>query len=182
VFWSPTILAAVVPFVSIDGRISVEPQFRLCDFPDFRIERAADGWHGVLNRDGVDHRAWFASEPRLDAYYAAHIPFDDRLEARAHAAMRLWRALTGRAPIPLFGDLPQQRKNRYVQALQALDGHLDGADYRDIAIAVFGRANVPDRGWNGHDLRSKTIRLVDTAKLLMAGGYRDLLTYPKKFD
>jgi len=96
--------------------------------------------------------------------------------------MRLWRALTGRAPIQLFADLPQQRKNRYVQALQALDGHLDGADYREIAIAVFGRANVPDRGWNGHDLRSKTIRLVDTAKQLMAGGYRDLLTYPKKFD
>jgi hypothetical protein len=170
-----------VPFVSIDGRISVKPQFRLADFKDFRIERAADGWHGVLNRDGVHHRAWFASEPRLDANYAAQIPFDDRLEARAQAAMRLWRALTGRTPIPLFADLPTQKKNRLVQSLQALDGHLDSADYRDIAIAVFGRANVPDRGWNGHDLRSKTIRLVDTAKQFMSGRYRDLLTYPKKF-
>jgi hypothetical protein len=180
VFWSPTILAAVVPLVSIDGGAGVKPQFRLGDFPDLWIERAADGWHGVLQKRGTEHRVWFVDKPDLQEAYAAQIPFDDRLEARAHAATRLWLALTGRSPTPLFGDLPPQRKSRLLQSLQALDGHLAGADYRDIAIVLFGRASVPDRGWNGHDLRSKTIRLVQTGKKLMSGGYRDLLTYPEK--
>ena len=68
-----------------------------------------------------------------------------------------------------------QRRQRLKLVLRALDGNLAGADYRDIARAVFGD-HVPDGAeWRTHSLRSATIRLVHEGRALMRGGYLKLL-------
>ncbi len=142
------------------------------------IREASDGWHMLLRSRGVDHRAWLKQPPITDARYAAELPFDDLFELRAHAARRLWRALSGHPPGPDFRKPPAQRRDRLIQSLRALDARQDGAIYRVIAAALFGADRVPSRGWKTHDLRNRTIRLVQSAHALMRGGYLDLLSYP----
>jgi hypothetical protein len=60
-------------------------------------------------------------------------------------------------------------------ALRALDAHLEGNSYRAIAAVLFGKHRVSDRSWKTHDLRSRTIRLVQHGLLLARGGYQALL-------
>jgi hypothetical protein len=62
--------------------------------------------------------------------------------------------------------------------LRALDTRQDDATYRVIATALFGEGRVPTHGWKTHDLRNRTIRLVQNGHALMRGGYFDLLRYP----
>jgi hypothetical protein len=148
------------------------------DFSDAAIRAASDGWHMLVRRENVEHRAWLRQRPRAGALYAAQLPFDDLFEPRAHAARRLWRALSGHPPGPDFRQLPPQRRGRLIQSLRALDARQDGASYRTIAAALFGPERVPERGWKSHDLRNRTIRLVRSGQALMRGGYLDLLRYP----
>ena len=90
----------------------------------------------------------------------------------------LWRALSGRSPGPEFRKLPVQRRARLIQCLLALDARQDGASHRAIAQALFGAERVSARAWKTHDLRNRTIRLVQSGRALMRGGYFDLLRYP----
>ena len=55
--------------------------------------------------------------------------------------------------------------------MRAVDGWLEGNNYREIAQGLFGRHRVPDRSWKTHDLRGRTIRLVQTGLALMRGGF-----------
>ena len=148
------------------------------DLSNALIRESFDGWHILLRNQGVELRAWLRQPPRSDAPYAAQLPFDDVFELRAHAARRLWRALSGRPPGPEFRKLPAQRRDRLVDVLRALDARLAGATYRTIAEALFGAERVPARAWKTHDLRNRTIRLVQSGQELMRGGYFDLLLYP----
>ena len=59
--------------------------------------------------------------------------------------------------------------------LRALDGRNDGSTYRAIAEGLFGKKRIPERSWKTHDLRNRTIRLVQGGLALMRGGYRELL-------
>ena len=40
---------------------------------------------------------------------------------------------------------------------------------------LFGKKRIPDRAWKTHDLRNRTIRLVQSGLALMRGGYRELM-------
>jgi hypothetical protein len=60
-------------------------------------------------------------------------------------------------------------------AIRALDARSAGGSYRVIAEALFGKKQIPDRAWKTHDLRNRTIRLVQGGLALMRGGYRKLL-------
>jgi hypothetical protein len=124
------------------------------------MRRAADGWHAVLRIGAVDHRVWSKDPPVLGASYAAELPFDGDFGARAYAARRLWRAMNGRAPGPAFHQLSKQRRERLSAAIRALDARSAGGSYRVIAEALFGKKRIPDRAWKTHDLRNRTIRLV----------------------
>jgi hypothetical protein len=139
------------------------------------IRQASDGWHVVLSMGGVEHRLWLTEPPVADTAYAAELPFDDDFEIRAHAARRLWRALNGRTTGPAFHELSPQRRQRLALALRALDARVEGNNYREIAEGLFGATRIPDRAWKTHDLRNRTIRLVQTGFILMRGGYRALL-------
>ena len=112
--------------------------------------------------------------------YTAVLPLDSDFEVRAHAARRLWRAINGRAPGPAFHELSPQRRERLVLAVRALDGRVDGSNYRAIAEVLFGKKRIPERAWKTHDLRNRTIRLVQAGFALMRGGYRDLLRQSRR--
>jgi len=45
---------------------------------------------------------------------------------------------------------------------------------------LFGKKRIPERAWKTHDLRNRTIRLVQSGVALMRGGYRELLRYRRK--
>ena len=139
------------------------------------MRRAADGWHAVLRIGAVDHRIWSKGSPVIGASYAAEMPFDDDLEARVYAVRRLWRTMNGRAPGPAFHQLSKQRRERLSAAIRALDAHSAGGSYRIVAEALFGKNRIPDRAWKTHDLRNRTIRLVQGGLALVRGGYRRLL-------
>ncbi|CAL8980541.1 hypothetical protein RHODGE_RHODGE_01379 [Rhodoplanes serenus] len=59
--------------------------------------------------------------------------------------------------------------------LQAVDGHNEGASYREIAEAIFGPARISEMPWKTSPLRDVTIDLVKDGLSLIDGGYRALL-------
>lgn len=159
-----------------------EPSSRVAwikfDVPELsrgELRHASDGWHAVLQLRGTEHRLWLKQKPLSGATYVVELPLDDDFEDRSYAAHRLWRALSVRAPGPPFHALSVQRRQRLALALRALDARLDGGTYRVIAEVLFGAKRIPERAWKTHDLRNRTIRLVQTGLALMRGGYRDLL-------
>jgi hypothetical protein len=152
----------------------------LVDLTASDLRRAPDGWHAVLRIRGAEHRLWLTEPPTMSMAYTAVLPLDSDFEVRAHAAHRLWRASNGRAPGPAFHELSAQRRQRLILAVRALDGRMDGGTYRAIAEVLFGRKRIPERAWKTHDLRNRTIRLVQSGLALMRGGYRELLRYRRK--
>ena len=78
--------------------------------------------------------------------------------------------------------LPPQRRQRLTLALRAVNGHMEGHSYRDIAEGLFGKHQIPDRGWKTHDLRNRTIRLVQGGLAFVRGGYRTLLRPKRRQD
>jgi hypothetical protein len=144
------------------------------------IRQTADGWHALMRIEGIEHRLWLKQRPRADDTYAAELPFDADFEIRAHAARRLWRTLNERAAGPALHELSPQRRQRLALALRALDARASGSTYRAIAVALFGAKRVPERAWKTHDLRNRTIRLVQSGLALMRGGYRQLLRQARR--
>jgi Uncharacterized conserved protein (DUF2285)/Family of unknown function (DUF6499) len=110
--------------------------------------------------------------------YAVLVPLDDLIDVRLQAVKHLADHLRHKAPRPFPPPLSKPRRDRLIAGLRALDGHIAGASYRDIAAELFGEAAVPKRGWKDHDLRDRTIRLVRDAVRMMQGGYRQLLLHP----
>jgi len=144
------------------------------------IRQASDGWHVLLRIDGVEHRLWLKEPPVVGSAYAAELALDSDFETRAHAARRLWRALSGRPAGTEFHDLSPQRRQRLALALRALDARLEGNNYRTIAEGLFGARRIPERAWKTHDLRNRTIRLVQNGFALMRSGYRALLRQARR--
>lgn len=66
--------------------------------------------------------------------------------------------------------------SKFLDSMIALDGHLEGRSFRDIAIVLFG----PDRvrtHWSGDTqwMKSRGRRAIKSGEALMNGGYRKLL-------
>ncbi|WP_431014827.1 DUF2285 domain-containing protein [Bradyrhizobium pachyrhizi] len=172
-----------MPIVVTASPLSNGDAFRpLLDLAAGQIRHAADGWHAVLRIGAVDHRVWSKEPPAVCARYTAKLPFDADFEQRAYAARRLWRAMNGRTAGPAFRDLSKQKRVRLSEALRALDAQTAGSTYRVVAEALFGKKRIPDRAWKTHDLRNRTVRLVQTGLALVRGGYRRLLRPGRKDD
>ncbi len=107
---------------------------------------------------------------RTDAIFDAR-----QLRARLTALESL-NALISKQTLPdhLFPIDPRSRRLRHV--LQALDGFLAGATYRDIAVALFGEARVlADWSDPRRNLFDQVRRAVRRGRHLMNGGYRSFL-------
>ena len=152
----------------------------MTDLSAGEFRQASDGWHVLLRLRGVEHRLWLRGPTDVGVSYAAELPFDDDFDVRTHAARRLWRALNGRAGGPAFHELSPQRRQRLALALRALDARADGNTYRVIAEVLFGTERIPEHAWKTHDLRNRTIRLVQSGFALMRGGYRELLRQSRR--
>ena len=181
IFWAPEALSSVIPIrqVAAPSADSGTRSLRM-DLTSAELRQASDGWHAVMQIGDVEHRLWLREAPTIGAAYAAELTFDDDFDARAHASHRFWRALNGRAPGAPLHQLSAQRRQRLALALRALDGRMNGATYREIADVLFGTKRIPERAWKTHDLRNRTIRLVQTGFALMRGGYRTLLRAPRR--
>jgi len=181
VFWAPEALPTVVPVGQAPpSSLGTSLYLDLNALSGGEIRHAPDGWHALLRMRGTEHRLWLKRPLLTTSTYAVELPLDGDFEMRAHAAHRLWRALNGRPPGPPFHALSSQRRQRLALALRALDARMDGNTYRAIADVLFGAERVPERAWKTHDLRNRTIRLVQSGFALMRGGYRDLLRQSRR--
>jgi hypothetical protein len=105
---------------------------------------------------------------------AALIPMDESCPDRIAALIGLSQLLWDRPPID-DTRLTAQRRRRLRRMLQAVDGHLTGATYREIANAIYGQSRVATDAWKTSALRDSTIALVRDGRTLIDGGYRTLL-------
>jgi hypothetical protein len=143
--------------------------------------RVVEGEYWLVNDTDARLAALLANGASADSPAAILIPLDQNFAARAEAAARLWRLAMGR-PSRRSPDHPtQHQRRRLVLSLRALDGHLAGETYREIARVLFGVTRIPaGPAWKTHDLRDRTIRLVRTGLDLMQGGYLDLLRHSRR--
>lgn len=118
-------------------------------------------------------------DPETDVN-AIVLPTDDAFELRLDAARRFWRAMKGRRSAPAYGTLPRQSKARHILNLRAFDGRRAGATLREIAGTLFSDSPISSRDWRDHPLRHRVRATLRRADRLVAGGYRDLLSYPGK--
>jgi hypothetical protein len=170
--------AAALPSVVAIGRLPddlADPRVRI-PLPLGRL-LPEDGPERLIEFHGRLHRPHLVEHPG-DKTACVLLPLDRLFDLRAAAALRLWRALIGRAPGRDLATLPAARRDRLLLALRALDARLDKASYREIAAALFGAARLPKSGWKTHDLRDRTVRLTRLGLAMMQGGYRRLLLYP----
>ena len=176
VFWAPEVLPTVIPvrpalLVSSHSQVSLD----LNNLETGQLRQGPDGWHAVLHLNGVEHRVWLKEAPVVAVSYAVELPLDRDFEFRADAGRRLWRGLNGRPQGEPLHALSPNRRRRLALALRALDARTDGATYREIAEVLFPAERISERDWRTHDLRNRTIRLVQSGFALMRGGYRALL-------
>lgn len=151
----------------------------LAELPDL-VARLDDGdaWHGFWQPGVSTHQFWLPLPPAVgSATYVVILPLDKLLELRAEAVLRLWRVLVGRSEGGQAHDLPQQKRNRHILILRALDGRAAGASYRKLAEALLGfRGRKAD--WENDPRKNQVRRLVADGRYYVRGGYRDLLRYP----
>lgn len=176
VFWAPEALSTVL-HVRADTSLTAPKRYSLdfAELPGSELRHASDGWHAIVPLGGTKHRLWLRELPSSGFVGAVDLPLDRNFDIRLQAAHRFWLALEHRALGPPPLALSPLRRHRLILALRAVDGWLEGNSYRKIAQYLFGVLRIPDRGWKTHDLRSRTIRLVQTGLRLMRGGYRALL-------
>ncbi|MBB2166737.1 DUF2285 domain-containing protein [Gluconacetobacter sp. 1b LMG 1731] len=143
----------------------------LADLPDLVVRLDdAEAWHGFWRPGASSHQFWLPIRP-VDgpATYIAILPLDKLLELRAEAVLRLWRALVGRPEGRWAHDFPQQKRDRHILILRALDGRAVGASYRKVAEVLLGfRGRKAD--WENDPRKNQVRRLSRISHTLMWGG------------
>jgi hypothetical protein len=178
IFWAPEVLPTVLRVGSGRAAAYWRPYYvDVGELSGADLRRASDGWHAVLRMGGVTHRLWLPRLPAKRAPIILELPLGTDFDLQSRAAYRLWSAVGKRAPAGSHSSLPLQRRQRLTLAMRALDGRIEGNSYRTIAGELFGTSQISERSWKTHDLRNRTIRLVQTGLSLMRGGYLTLLRH-----
>jgi hypothetical protein len=180
VFWRPRDCPFVVPVwaIEVDGAARVDC-FGLSRIGCRKavLVTPEDSTHLLLTEAGrAIQLIWKGADVLNDRLVlAAPIELFSRTDRERLAMRRLW-ALQRRRSIPrhLFGRHPGSKRLR--MALQALDGRLAGASWRQVAAAVFGE-NKAAEAWAGDSrwLLDKTRRLFWQGEAYMKGKYREFL-------
>jgi hypothetical protein len=168
VYWRADIAPGiVVPVASDRAGLSGPIVLRL---PDGRVRAGEDGLHVRLTA-GLQ----LLLRERDEAFgpLVVMLRYDAHLGLRVRAVEALDRAARGRPPMK--SRLTMAQRLRLARSLVALDGRLRGDSYRAIASDVFGDGAVSAEAWRTASLRAATIRLAQTGKALMEGGYLQLL-------
>lgn len=137
------------------------------------------GVHFLLEASGQTIRLVRLAGVPANKPLAALVPLDADGPDRIEAIDRLLRALQGRT-IPEDRRLTPQQKRRHRHMLQATDGHLNGASYRQIADVTYGVERIRAEHWKTSALRDSVIGLVEGGLAMIAGDYRQLLRHRRQ--
>lgn len=137
------------------------------------------GVHFLFKASGETIRLVRLAGVAADIPLAALVPLDANGHDRIEAVDRLLRALQGRT-VPADRRLTQQQKRRHRHMLQATDGHINGASYRQIADVIYGIDRIRAEHWKTSALRDSVIALVEGGLVMIAGGYRQLLRHRRQ--
>jgi hypothetical protein len=179
--WQPWLHPASIILEPAPDAFDGLPADSILGSPDVLVDReTADGHHVVLGDVDGPHHIWLKA-PVGSASLAFVLPHDAFFQARCRAGTRLDRRLAGK---PTGRDAPTWSPTRFQRQrldllLAILDARLSGlapTSY-DIAMRVIFPGLRIARGieWKSSPERRRTLRLIDQAQRLMAGGYRDLL-------
>lgn len=184
IFWLPELLASSVILVpspiapasdeDATGSPSIAPSASdLLNHPALVARRTGDdGQHLLLGSTRDQCQLWLPDLREAGRPLAAVILLDELTPHRAEAALSFWCMLRDKPP--RRAEHPPELR-RVFSLLRALDDHLDGASYRQIAERLFGKSRVAADPWKTSSLRDATIRLVRGGVALMRGGYRKFL-------
>ncbi|MEO1137814.1 MAG: DUF2285 domain-containing protein [Pseudomonadota bacterium] len=153
------------------------PNLRPVDFPTIEpgtTLHTPDGISLKLKDDLGSLRILLIEDAGPDTPLVAVVPLDDTGLDRIEAVLRLWRVLNDHPSAP-NSRLTAQRRHRLRRMLQAIDGHINGASYQEIAKALYGRSRIAAEAWKTSSLRDSTISLVRDGRDMIDGGYRSLL-------
>ncbi|MFC3061574.1 DUF2285 domain-containing protein [Paenirhodobacter populi] len=178
-FWSPDLFPeALLLALSQWGGGEAAAPVTLTQLIGLELRRVGTEWHGLWSPGGPRHQFWLTeAPPGAAADFVVILPLDALFELRAHAARRIWRALNGRNPDPVFHDMPPRLREFHTLSVRALDARQHGESYRTIAEVLLGfRGDKTD--WENDPCRNRVRRLVAHADQMMRGGYRALLHYP----
>jgi hypothetical protein len=76
--------------------------------------------------------------------------------------------------------MTSQKRRRLRLMIQAVDGRANGASYREIAAALYGRERVGADPWKTSALRDTVIGLVEGGSAMIDGGYLQLLRHRRR--
>lgn len=179
-FWDPRLSSHVLPVTAFPAEAPLDTAL-------VRLSRLRCRTVALLLPDGTQHLLFLDAGRALQlavsgaSLFAPVRLLTEAVIRREHLAARCAALaclnhlrVSGELPARYFPGDPRGRRLRVV--LQALDGWLAGAAYREIAMALFGRARV-DADWTdpGDHLRDRVRRAVRRGRTLMGGGYLQLL-------
>lgn len=174
-FWSPRADPAVLTLVA-----AFDPPFgRSLPAPEFRTRRLAPEGHHAIHGSLVATQILLrpGTEPGLPL--AVLMPLDADLLSRIESLRRLWRDWQ-HLSVPPDTRITAQRRRRLRLVLRAADGRDNGASYREIATAIYGAPRVAAEPWKTSPLRDTVIGLVESAAVLIGGGYLQLLRHRRR--
>lgn len=175
VFWSPLSDPAI-------ALICAAPAF--LDLPSLEIgplSAPRDAPEGAYAHFSGDPATQILLLPGHDPGGAAALllPLDEAFPDRIEAALLLWLAIKD-GPSKPDRRVTAYQLRRFRQMMRAADGRREGASYREIGIALYGRTRVETEPWKTSPLRDSVIGLVEGANRLIRGGYRKFLRLGRK--
>ena len=175
ILWSPSSDAAVLlltrrpDFLPPASTVSTEP---------FAVGRdAPEGAYASFSEHDIQVLLLSGTVP--DDQLAALVPFDADVFDRIDALTRMARIWLGRPP-PRDTRMTTEQRRRFRLKLRAADGHMNGATYREIAIAIYGAARVDIEPWKTSPLRDAVIAFVEGGLSLIDSGYLQLLRHRRR--
>lgn len=160
------------------------PAFLLADpqEPGIEISQAAGGPEAfyAFHTGTITTQVLLLPGAMPQAPLAALVILDREWRGRIEVLMRFGLSWKERRPPPDSRLTPQQRRRLRLE-IQAVDGRASGASYREIAIAMFGRARVADEPWKTHPLKRLVKGLVAGGAAKIDRGYLRLLRYSHRY-
>ncbi len=179
VTWSPELDTSAVLLTSTPTIAPTDRNLsRLLDQARAETDEFGSFFHHVLP-DGDAIQVLRLASVGADEPLSALIPLDPDALDRLEALLRLVQSLLGRR-VAEDTRLTHQKRRRARHMLQAVDGRVNGASYREIGSVIYGRERVASEPWKTSALRDATIDLVKDGLAMIAGGYRNLLRHRRR--
>jgi hypothetical protein len=139
------------------------------------------GFHGFNENNKLTSQVVILHGANVDGKLSALIPLDNNTLGRIEALTRFYSAQMARA-IPPDTRLTIQQRRRLRFMIQAIDGRINAATYREIANAIYGASRIADMPWKTSPLRDSAIALVRDGIAMVGGGYKQLLRHRRRLQ